>query len=150
MSRLLRTLGLTCAVVGMTGWATAQNASMPGQVVSNTTGSNVRLIGNDLPQVAQPVGKPINLPNNNPLFRPYNPANPYEALQGTGMNAKSVVAPVNGYTNEAPPSVFQQITNNMKSLLGLTSPPTVQRIYTPGIYRRDRQRAQERAMWGRD
>jgi hypothetical protein len=149
MSQLPRTLGLACAVIGITGWAMAQNASMPGQVVSNTTGENLRLVGNDLPQAAKPVGKPINLPNNNPLFRPYNPANPYEALEGTGMNAKSVVAPVNGFTSEAPQSMFQQFNNKVKSLLGLTTPPTVQRIYTPGIYRRDRQRAQER-MWVRD
>jgi hypothetical protein len=149
MSHLPRTLGLTCAVIGIAGWAMAQNASMPGQVVSNSTGENLRLVGNELPQAGKPVGKPINLPYNNPLFRPYNPANPYEALEGTGMNAKSVVAPVNGFTNEAPQSTFQQITNKMKSLLGLTTPPTVQRIYTPGIYRRDRQRAQER-MWVRD
>jgi hypothetical protein len=149
MSQLLRTLGLTCAVIGIAGWAMAQNASMPGQVVSNTTGEHLRFVGNELPQAAKPVGKPINLPNNNPLFRPYNPANPYEALQGTGMSVKSVVAPVNGYTNEAPQSMFQQITNNMKSLLGLTTPPIIHNTYTPGIFRRDRQRVKER-MWVKD
>lgn len=122
---------------------------MSGQVVSNTAGENVRLIGNDLPQVAKPVGKPVNLPNNNPLFRPYNPANPYESLEGTGLSAKSVVAPVNGYQTEVQPSVFQQFTNGVKSILGLTTPPVVQRNFTPGIYRRDRQRVQER-MWVRD
>jgi hypothetical protein len=133
----------------MTGGAIAQNATMPGQVVGSSVGENVRLIGSEQPAAGKPVGKPINVPFNNPLFRPYNPANPYEALQGTGLNPSSVVAPVNGYSNEAPPSMFQQFTNRVKSILGITTPPVVQKVYTPGIYRRDRQRVQER-MWVRD
>jgi hypothetical protein len=130
----------------MTGGAIAQNAGMPGQVVGNSTGEHVRLIGKELPEAGKQVGKPINVPFNNPLFRPYNPANPYEALQGTGFSAKSVVAPVNGYTNEVPHSMFQQFSNKIKSVLGLTTAPVVHKVYTPGIARRDHQRVQERLM----
>src|SRR5580693_3872516 len=99
MTRLPWTLVLACAVIGMTGGAIAQNAAMPGQTVGSSAGENLRLIGSEQPAAGKQVGKPINVPFNNPLFRRYNPANPYESLEGTGLNAKSVVAPVNGYSN---------------------------------------------------
>jgi hypothetical protein len=145
MRRLLLTAGIVYAITGFTGLAMAQT-TMPGTVVSNTTGDQVRMVGNDLPQVAKPVGKPINMPTSNPLLRPYNVSNPLESLQGTGLSASLVVAPVNGYSSAVEPSMFQQISNSVKSILGITSPPTVQRIYTPGIARRDRERVKERLM----
>jgi len=149
MSRLLWTLGFAFTAIGMTGSVIAQDPDMPGQVVSNSAGEHLKLIGKELPRAGKPVGKPINIPSGNPLLRPYNPANPYEALEGTGLSVKSVVAPVNGYSTEAPPSMFQQVSDKMKSLLGISKPPVVHNTFTPGIYRRDRQRAQER-MWQRD
>jgi hypothetical protein len=127
----------------------AQNGSMPGTVVSNTTGDQVKLIGNELPQVAKPVGRPVNLPDDNPLLRKYDPNKPYDVFRGTNLSVKSVVAPVNGATTEVEPNMFQQISKSVKSILGISTPPSVPRIYTPGIARRDRERVRER-MFVRD
>jgi hypothetical protein len=157
MRRLLLTAGLVCAAIALTGGAIAQNStsqtsSMPGQVVSNTAGEKVRLVGRDLPQVAKPVGRQIGsgaTPNvvlaNNP-FESFN-SNP---LGGTNLSMSSVVVPnYNGYTSNVAPSMVQQVFSNAMTLLGLKTPPTVQQIYTPGIYRRDRERVKER-MFVRD
>lgn len=149
MPRLLLTAGFVCAVTGLTGWATAQNASMPGTVVSNTTGEQMKLVGNELPQVAKPVGRPVNLPDDNPLLRRYDPNNPYDSFRGTNLSVKSVVAPVNGASTAVEPNMFQQISKSVKSILGLSTLPSSPRIYTPGIYRRDRERVRER-MFVRD
>jgi hypothetical protein len=128
----------------------AQNASMPGQVVSNSSsGEQLRMVGHELPQVAKPVGKSVNQKSGNPLLQPYDPNNPYGQLAGTGLNASSVVAPVNGFSTGVPQSTFQQIVTKMKSFVGISTPPKIVPIYTPGIYRRDRERVQER-MWMRD
>ena len=145
MRRLLLTAGVVYAITGFTGVAMAQqNTSMPGTVVSSTAGEKLKLVGNDLPQVAKPVGKPLNLPSNNPLMRPFNPNNPLESLEGTNLSVKSIVAPVNGFSTAVQPSTFQQISNTVKSILGINTPPTAPRIYTPGIARRDRERVRER------
>jgi len=149
MRRVLFSALVLSALTGIGGRAMAQTTDMPGQVVSNTTGDRVKLIGHELPQVGKHVGKPVNVPTTNPLLRPYNPNNPYEALEGTNLNVKSVVAPVNGYMSEAPASKFDQVVSSLKSFVGISTKPMVKNIYTPGIYRRDRQRAEER-MWMRD
>jgi hypothetical protein len=76
-------------------------------------------------------------------------ANPYEQFQGTNLNAKSVVAPVNGYTDQVKPSLFDQTVDRLKGIVGLNkkAPPPAP-VFTPGIFRRDLERQRER--WVRD
>ena len=150
MPRLLLTAGVVFALVGSAGQALAQNTDvMPGAVVGSTGGDKFKLVGREEPRVGRPVGNPINLPTASGLMRPYNPANPYEAFQGTNLSAKSVVAPANGYPSNVPTSAFDQFINTIKTIAGIDTKPMVQRVYTPGIYRRDHQRVQER-MFVRD
>jgi hypothetical protein len=149
MRLLLLTAGVVCTVTGFTSRAVAQTADMPGQTVSSTAGAHLRLIGRDQPQVGQHVGKPINLPSSSPYMRPYDVTNPFAQLQGTNLNANSVVAPVNGFASDVQPGTFSQVINSIKSFVGLSTKPTLMNIYTPGIYRRDRQRVEAR-MWIRD
>jgi len=145
MRQLFLTAGIVYAITSFAGVATAQT-TMPGKVVSNTAGEKLKLIGKDQPDVGKPVGKSVNQIPTNPLLKPYNPANPYEALEGTGLSASSVVAPVNGYSTNVQPTVFQQVNNSLKALFGLNPPPMIQHVYTPGIARRDRERVHERMM----
>lgn len=144
MRRLLLTAGIVFAMAGFAGSSKTQDSSMPGMVVSNTAGEQMRLIGTTQPRAAKPVGQSATQPSTNPLLQPYNPNNPYASLSGTGLNVSSVVAPVNGATSSVSPSLFQQVSNSVKSILGITSPPAVQHVYTPGIYRRDRERVRAR------
>lgn len=142
--------GIIWAVAGLTGNVLAQSGeAMPGTIVSNVSGERVHEVGREQPKVGKKVGTPINLPTTNNMMRPYNPANPYEQLQGSNLSSKSVVAPVNGYTDQVNMSAYDQVMEKMKSLVGLgKKPPTPSPNFTPGIFRRDRQREQER--WVRD
>jgi hypothetical protein len=153
MRQPLLTMLVVCAVGGYASQAKAQGNStmMPGgTVVSNSGGEQLKLVGRDEPQVGRQVGKSVNMPSGNPMLRPYNPNNPYEQLQGTNLSPKSVVAPVNGYTPSAQPSQFTQVVNSLKSIVGLNEKPIIlAKTYTPGIYRRDRERVHER-MFVRD
>jgi hypothetical protein len=160
MRQLLYGAGLLCAAAGIAGWAMGQNGSMPGQVAGTSSGTTptqgssgfgeqLKTIGKVLPRLGKPVGTSATRTSTNPLLQPYNPNDPYGPLVGAGLNVNSVVAPANGHSTEVPQSTFQQIATQMKSLVGMSTPPKVQPTFTPGIYRRDRQRVQAR-MWVRD
>lgn len=152
MRQAVLTMLVVCATAGYSSQARAQTNSsvMPGgTIVSSLNGEQLKQVGKQEPHVGKQVGKPVNVPSGNSMLRPYNPANPYESLQGTNLSPNSVVAPVNGYSTNVPTSEFSQLVNSFKSMMGLNEKPTVARIYTPGIYRRDRERVQER-MFVRD
>ena len=160
MRRWLMTVGVACA---MSGPAAAQfttytpgpnplSGIMPGQVVGNTAvGSTVTLnpVGNSIPRATSPAGNPIG----NPLMRPYDPAKPLDVFKGTNIDPKSVIAPVSGFSNvgTAQPDLLDKLYDKLGSITRFfrptyTKPPP---SYTPGIYRRDRERAAKR-MWRPD
>jgi hypothetical protein len=127
-------------------------ASMPGQVVGsgfNLSGSAPKPVGTQLPPAA------------GPLSRPYDPTKPLDVFKGTGIDPKSVVTPItplSPYPN-TPPLVEKNLVDRLYDKLDsalhvsffskppapVAKPPNV----TPGIFRRNRERAEER-MWRRD
>ena len=150
MRRLLLTAVLVCLATSIPSAVKAQSAIMPGSVVSTTPGEQVKSVGGELPRVAKQVGHGVQ--PNGPMMRPYNPNNPYEALQGTNLSVKSIVAPVNGYQSQVAPSMFSQVVDTLKSIAGINTKPIVSStpIFVPGIYRRDRERVKERMVFIRD
>ncbi len=133
----------------LTGWGQAQIPSpiMPGEVVSGSNSSDkLNRVGKQAPRVGKPIGEPINLPTENALLRRYDPDKPYDMFKGTGLDTSSIVGPMNGYTQVAgtDKSAVGQFYNKLKSWVGLSTKPQVQKIYTPGIARRNRERTQTR------
>lgn len=144
MRRVLLAAGMVCAAVGITGWVTAQVPVMPGQVVG--TGFTMQQVGQPFPRVGNPVGQPINIPPNSPMMRPYDPNRPYDVFKGTNIDPRSVVVP----PQTGPDSnIFTRTYEQVKSILGMTKTVTPTSTVTPGIFRRNRERAAER-MWRRD
>jgi hypothetical protein len=145
MRQLVLAAGVVCAVAAQL--APAQNQSaMPGQVVSSTVQFN--RVGTTFPQVGARVGEPLNVPANTPFMRRANLNDPFDAFRGTNLDGKNVIAPVTGLGNQ---NALERFYDKLKSAVGLATqdplppPPTV----TPGIFRRNRERAKER-MWRRD
>lgn len=144
MRHLALAAGVVCAAVGVTSWVTAQAPGMPGQVVG--TGYTMQQVGHQLPRVGQPVGQPINIPPNSPMMRPYDPNRPYDVFKGTNIDPRSVVTPPQAGTGS---NVFTRTYDQVKSILGMTKTVAPTGTVTPGILRRNRERAAER-MWRRD
>lgn len=154
MRRLTLAAGAACAML-MIDSAGAQNSTsnsggttMPGQVVGTPLGT-VNPIGQKAPAAAPPAGVPI---TSNPLFRPYDPNDPYAAFKGTNLDPKSVVTPLVGTDGQpvSPPSAVDKLVEKLKSLVGLSSQaPPPRPPFTPGILRRKRERIEDR-MWRRD
>jgi hypothetical protein len=142
MRRFLSTALFVCLAIMPMSRAMAQSSIMPGAVVSNSSGDNIQPVGSELPRVANPVGKGVSQSMTN--LRPYNPERPYDQFQGTNLNVKSVVTPANGAMTNVQPTMFSQVVNTIKTIAGLNVKPTITPIFTPGIYRRDRERAHER------
>lgn len=145
MRQLLLAAGVLCASGGLARWATAQSqTAMPGQAVGS--GFKFNAVGNPFPQAGTKVGQPINLPAEGPLMRRADPNNPFDGFRGTNLDPKSVIAPVPGSGN-----AFDRFYDQMKSAVGLSvqPPPARPNNVTPGIFRRNRERAKE-MMWRRD
>ncbi len=143
MRQLLLAAGVLCAGGVAAHLATAQNEVMPGQVVS--TINNFQQVGTRLPQVGQKVGQPINMPPDTPLMRRYDPSKPFDAFKGTNLDKRMVAAPVPLIAGDQ--TVLERFYDKLKSVVGISTktipePPNV----TPGIFRRNRERARER-MW---
>lgn len=148
----MRHLGVAAAVALLAGSAAGQSAApaaMPGQVVGS--GINLKPVGN-------PVGQ--RLPSRdelkqleNPLMRAYDPSKPLDAFKGTGIDPKTVVAPVAGFPMTGDdPNLLERLYTKIGTVTGFlkTSPVVPQRpTFTPGIGRRNRERAEQR-MWRRD
>lgn len=147
MRQLLLAAGVLCAGGAAAHLATAQNNEvMPGQVVS--TINNFQTVGTRFPQVGERVGQPINMPEDTPLMRRYDPSRPFDAFKGTHIDKNMVVAPVPIIAGDQ--NLLERFYDKLKSVVGISTktlppPPNV----TPGIFRRNRERAQER-MWRRD
>lgn len=143
MRQLLLAAGVVCATGVAANWVVAQNQGMPGQVVGS--GYTLHPVGHAAPQAAPKVGQPINMPVNNPMMRPYDPRRPYDAFKGTNIDPKLVIAPAMGDEG----NVVTRAYDKVKSVLGLTKTVAPQPMVTPGLFRRNRERAAER-MWRRD
>jgi hypothetical protein len=157
----MRQLGVAAAVALLAGTAAGQSGSlgppgstnnlpvaMPGQVVGSAINLN-------------PAGTPINpaVPSRadikkleNPLMRAYDPSKPYDVFKGTNINPTSVIAPVAGFpTTGQDPNLLQRLYTKLGTVTGFLtpSPPPLRSTYTPGLSRRNKERAMERT-WRRD
>lgn len=158
MRRLGVTAGAACLFGILAGTAGGQPttagkdqppAAMPGQAVGTPLNLN-------------PVGTPVNraVPSRNdlkkvgsPLSRPYDPTKPLDVFKGTNLDPKAVVAPIAGYPGTAAGDpnlldrLYQKLNASVTSFFRPSQPdrPT----YTPGISRRNRERAESR-LWRRD
>ena len=145
MRQWLTALGATCALAAT---ATAQQAAPPlggGQMVGSNTNVSLTPAAPRVPAAAPQAGKSIG----SPLLRPYDPTRPYDALKGTGLNAKDVIAPVTG-TKQL--DLMDRVTDKLNSVTRFLtpSPPAMaaQTTVTPGIFRRNRER--NKMEWRRD
>ena len=121
--------------------------SMPGQVVGsgfNLAGSAPQQVGSKLP----PVG--------DPMMRPYDPSRPLDALKGTGINPNTVIAPISAFPPVPGPekNLIDRLYDRLDAALSFkfsrTPEPAARPAnVTPGIFRRNRERAAAQA-WRRD
>ncbi|HVL14619.1 MAG TPA: hypothetical protein VM529_18750 [Gemmata sp.] len=148
MRQLWLAAAAACAAAGFAGSASGQVNTMPGQVVGTGVDLGLRPVGEQLPRAGQPVGQPINLPQDSAMMRRYDPTRPYDVFKGTGIRPDQVVAPVTSDFGDK--NAFEKMYDKVKYALGISSQPDL-RVpnYTPGIGRRNRERAEQR-MWRRD
>ena len=81
-------------------------------------------------------------------MRRYDPSKPFDAFKGSNIDPRSVVAPIPGVAGDQ--NLLVRFYEKVKSVMGVTTntveqPPNV----TPGIFRRNRERARAR-MWRDD
>src|SRR5438132_1269483 len=131
MRRWLAAIGASCA---LSGFASAQQMSGPGplgggSVVSSSTGFNLNPAGTRLPAAAPQAGANIG----SPLSRPYDPTNPLGVFKGTGIDPKTVVAPVSGLPGTQQPDLFDRLTAKLNSVTRSfrPTPPTQVKTVPP-------------------
>ncbi|MBX9623701.1 MAG: hypothetical protein K2X82_07790 [Gemmataceae bacterium] len=145
--RGLLAAGAVCAVAGL---AAGQNA-MPGQEVG--TGFQLKPVG----QTTAKVGRPVGPAPGGAMTKPYDPTKPYEPLKQAGLDPNLVVAPLGPappLPSGAQPDLIDKLYAKIGTAFGLfprpaPPPPTNP---TPGIFRRNRERAEKQraATWRRD
>lgn len=162
--RHLLALGAACALAGA---ATAQSGTVTGSVTNTRIGGNApasmpgQAVGsgfslpNGFSSVGQPVGQKLP-PAGNGMSRPYDPARPLDVFKGTGIDPKNVVTPISAAPPPPPPQtdLVDRLYAKLGSVFGALRPtpaaaPPHPPNVTPGIFRRNRERADERA-WRRD
>lgn len=115
-------------------------AAMPGKVVSNSY--PLYQVGTRLPRAAPPVGNPIGSPFLKPdLGATINP------FKDTGIDPKQLAAPAMGYPGSPyqEPDLLDKLNEKLKSVTAFFKPsPAMTSVYTPGISRRNKERAMER------
>jgi hypothetical protein len=148
MRRLFVAAGVACAALAVNS-AVAQNGgpSMPGQIVGSYSGT-VLPVGQKQPAAAPPAGLPV---TNGAMMRPYDPARPYAAFEGTGLDTTSIVAPLVGPDGKPiePPDALDKLSEKIRALLLPMKPNPERPPFAPGILRRKRERI-EKQMWRRD
>jgi hypothetical protein len=147
MRHLVLAAGAVCAAGWLAARVEGQGQGMPGQVVG--TGFTVPGVGTSPPRAAPPAGQRVGTTPGGPMSRPYDPSRPLDQFKGTNLDPQLVAAPVQGFGDQ---SAFDKLYAKMRAMIGLppTVGPTVTRPnYTPGIARRNRERAEQR-MWRRD
>jgi hypothetical protein len=160
----MRQLGVMAAVALLAGSAAGQSgsfgslgppgstnnlpAAMPGQVVG--TGVTLNPAGT---QIARAVPARDDIKKlDNPLMRPYDPSKPFDVFKGTNLDPTSVVAPVPGFPMTGQdPNLLQRLYTKIGTVTGFITPstPVPRPTYTPGLSRRNKERAMERT-WRRD
>jgi hypothetical protein len=152
MRQLGAAVAAACAVGLFVGEAAGQSggngmpAAMPGQVVG--TPLQLNTVGTPVQRAAPPAGDQLG----NPLMRPYDPTKPLDVFKGTAIDPKTVIAPVMGYpgTGGQDPNLLERLYQKLATVTGFYKPSDPQRpTYTPGISRRNRERAMQR-LWRRD
>lgn len=146
--------GVVCALVGLSAPASAQfgvgdassagSSAMPGLPV----GTVVKLspaateITKAVPQAGNPIGT---------QGRIYDPSRPLDVFKGTNIDPSNVIAPVAGYSGTGSPNLLTQLYTKIGSIVGLSRTVTTGPVpnVTPGIFRRNRERAAAR-MWRAD
>ena len=139
---------------GVTTSRTGNGSAMPGQVVGsgfNLAGSAPQPIGTPLPPSGTPLAAGM------PASRPYDPNRPLDMFRGTGIKTNQMVAPISAF----PPLLGQEknLIDRMYDKLDAvftynpftrpTEAPERPTNVTPGIFRRNRERFDDR-MWRRD
>jgi hypothetical protein len=122
---------------------------MPGQVVGSSSVATLNPAATAVPKAAPPAGTAIG----NPLMRPYDPTRPLDVFKGTNIDPRTVAAPVSGFPTltTGQPDLLDKLYDKLSSVTrflrpSFSAPPPT---YTPGISRRNRERADQR-MWRRD
>ncbi|MBX9584317.1 MAG: hypothetical protein K2X87_28795 [Gemmataceae bacterium] len=139
--------GVACAVAG----AVAGQDAMPGREVG--TGFQLRPVGQAVAKAGTQVGGP---PSGGMGSKPYDPSKPYEPLKQAGLDPNLVAVPLSAYPQlptGAEPDLIDKLYARIGTAFGLFPRPAMAPPPnpTPGIFRRDRKRAeQQRAMWRRD
>jgi hypothetical protein len=143
MRRMIAAIGLACAAAS----PAAAQFTVPGQPVG--TAFNLPNVGNRIPKAAPPAAMPIGTPH----ILPYDPARHLDVFKGTNIDPNSVVGPVSGFPGIATqqPNLLERIYTKIATFTGFYKPtlPNPVTTYTPGITRRNRERADDR-MWRRD
>jgi hypothetical protein len=143
MRRMLAAVALACAVTT----SAAAQFTVPGQPVGSSF--NLPSVGNPVPKAAPAAALPVG----NPLVRPYDPTRPLDVFKGTSLDSRMVVAPVSGFSGIATqqPNLLERLYEKLGTVTGFFKPTMSSPVptYTPGIGRRNRERAKER-MWRRD
>lgn len=126
---------------------TGGGPAMPGQVV----GSGYNLAGS----APQPVGSPAGA--SMPGGKAYDPSRPLDVFRGTGINTSQLVTPVPTF----PPlpgqekNIVDRLYDKLDAVFSYNpfaraaEPPPRPMNVTPGIFRRNRERFDDR-MWRRD
>ena len=152
MRRHLLAVGVVCAAAGLAHGQFGAPANgtgggspvMPGQAVG--TGCGFPSAGNPVPKAAPPAGTPL---GSGLSSRPYDPSRPLDVFKGTGIDPKSVVAPIMPMGMKEP-NLLDRLYDKLGAVTGFRRPDApAQANYTPGISRRNRERAENR-MWRRD
>ena len=144
MRQMLAAVAAACAVVAATtGRAAAQignsQAAIPGgQVVS--TSYPLKAGGAMIPRAVSPAGTPIGSPLMNPMSG--NVINPYKQ---PGFDPSLIVAPASGFPGSPSPDLIDKLYDKLDSVTSFFRPaPSPRPTYTPGISRRNKERAMER------
>ena len=128
-------LGFACAVAG---FASAQESPLGGgQVVSPAF--TLTPAAPRVPAAAPPAGTNVG----NPFMRPYDPSRPLDALKGTNLSARDVVAPVPGFPGTQQPDLLDRLSEKLSSVTRFfkpSAPEMTPATVTPGIFRRNRER----------
>jgi hypothetical protein len=145
MRQLLLAAGVVCAGGLVAQCVSAQSQTiMPGQAVG--TSYRFNSVGTTFPQAGKKLGQPINIPPDSALMRRADPNNPLAAFRGSALDPSNVIAPVAGLGNG-----LENFFDKVKSAVGLSvqTPPARPNNVTPGIFRRNRERAKQ-MLWRRD
>ncbi|MCI0703510.1 MAG: hypothetical protein L0241_20715 [Planctomycetia bacterium] len=144
MRRLTLVAGV-CALIGFANRADAQpNPNvMPGQVVGRPLNFNFAPVGQQLPMAAPQAGQSITA---NAMQRPYDPSRPFDVFKGTGIDPKTVIAPLTA--PETKSDVLDKLSDKIREVFRLGQPPS-RPPFVPGITRRSRERIDART-WRRD